>query len=75
MGTNRKDLPSLDLFHSLVSISSLIYRSIYLVCYDLPPHSGSPTTQDPVFALNEQYSTGLSDPYGRHQWNGTFVNR
>ena len=28
----KEDLPSLDLFHSLVSIASLIYLSIYLVC-------------------------------------------
>jgi hypothetical protein len=28
----KEDLPSLDLFHSLVSISTLIYRSIYIVC-------------------------------------------
>ena len=28
----KEDLPSLDLFHSLISIASLIYRSIYLVC-------------------------------------------
>ncbi len=30
--TKRKDLPSLDLFHSLVSIASLIHLSIYFVC-------------------------------------------
>jgi hypothetical protein len=30
--------------------------------YDLPPYSGSPTTQDPVFTLNEQYSTGQVSP-------------
>ncbi len=28
----KEDLPSLDLFHSLISIASPIYRSIYLVC-------------------------------------------
>ena len=28
----KEDLPSLDLFHSLISIASLIYQSIYLVC-------------------------------------------
>ncbi len=28
----KEDLPSRDLFHSLISITSLIYRSIYLVC-------------------------------------------
>ena len=28
----KEDLPSLDLFHSLISIASLIYLSIYLVC-------------------------------------------
>ena len=28
----KEDLPSLDLFHSLTSITSLIYLSIYLVC-------------------------------------------
>ncbi len=28
----KEDLPSLDLFHSLISIASLIYRSLYLVC-------------------------------------------
>ena len=28
----KEDLPSLDLFHSLISIVSLIYLSIYLVC-------------------------------------------
>ena len=28
----KEDLPSLDLFHSPISIASLIYRSIYLVC-------------------------------------------
>ena len=71
----KEDLPSLDLFHSLIYYISRIYLSIYFVCLDLPPHSGSPTTQDPVFALNEQYSTGQSDPNGRHQWNGTFVDR
>ena len=71
----KEDLPSLDLFHSLISIVSLIYLSIYLVCVQSTTHSGSPTTQDPVFALNEQYSTGQSDPYGRHQWDGTVYNR
>ncbi len=44
VGNKKEDLPSLDLLHSLISISSLIYRSIYIVCLDLPPHSGSPTT-------------------------------
>ena len=30
---NKKEyLPSFDLFHSLISIASLIYQSIYLVC-------------------------------------------
>ena len=28
----KEDLPSLDLFHSLISVASLIYLSIYLVC-------------------------------------------
>jgi len=28
----KEDLPSLDLFHSLISIASLIYQSIDLVC-------------------------------------------
>ena len=28
----KEDLPSLDLFHSLISIASLTYLSIYLVC-------------------------------------------
>ncbi len=28
----KEDLPSLDLFHSLISIVSLVYLSIYLVC-------------------------------------------
>ena len=32
VGNKKEDLPSLDLFHSLISIASLIYRSIYLVC-------------------------------------------
>ncbi len=32
VGNKKEDLPSLDLFHSLISISSLIYRSIHLVC-------------------------------------------
>ena len=32
VGNKKEDLPSLDLFHSPISIASLIYRSIYLVC-------------------------------------------
>jgi hypothetical protein len=28
----KEDLPSLDLFHSLISIATLIYLPIYLVC-------------------------------------------
>ena len=32
VGNKKEDLPSLDLFHSLISIVSLIYLSIYLVC-------------------------------------------
>ena len=32
--------------------------------------SGAPTTQDPVFARTEQYSTGRSDPHGTNQWDG-----
>ena len=32
VGNKKEDLPSLDLFHSLISIASLIYLSIYLVC-------------------------------------------
>ena len=32
VGNKKEDLPSLDLFHSLIPISSLTYRSIYLVC-------------------------------------------
>ena len=28
----KEDLPSLDLFHSLISIATLIHLSIYLVC-------------------------------------------
>ena len=28
----KEDLPSLDLFHSLISTASLIYLPIYLVC-------------------------------------------
>ncbi len=38
VGNKKEDLPSLDLFHSLISISSLIYRSIYSVC----PRSTTP---------------------------------
>ncbi len=57
------------------SIASLFHQSTYLVYLRSTPHSGSPTTQDPVFALNEQYSTGQSDPHGRHQWNGTVALR
>ncbi len=45
---------------SIESPSSVLIHSAPAL--DLPPHSGSPTTQDPVFALNEQYSTGQSDP-------------
>ena len=31
VGNKKEDLPSLDLFHSLISIASLIYLSIYLL--------------------------------------------
>ena len=49
---------------TLLSISSLAYTSAYIVCIRPTHHPGTPTTQDPVFALNEQYSTGQSYPYG-----------
>ena len=70
---NKKEGSSLPLFisstllsiASLLSISSLASNSIYIVCTRPTHHPGTtPTTQDPVFALNEQYSTGQSDPYG-----------
>ena len=53
---------SFHISFTLVSIASLSPVIIYSAL-DLSPHSGSPTTQDPVFALKEQYSTGQSDPY------------
>ncbi len=71
---NKKEWSSLPLFilFTLLSIASLLP----ICLHSLPPHSGySPTTQDPVFALNEQYSTGQSNPNGKHQWNGTVGNR
>ncbi len=72
VGKRKGSSLSFHISFTLVSIASLSPVLIYSApALDLPPHSGSPTTQDPVFALNEQYSTGQSDPHGRHQWNGT----
>ncbi len=40
-----------DISFTLLSIASLSSVFIYTApALDLPPHSGSPTTQDPVFA-------------------------
>ena len=42
---------SFHISFTLISIASLSSVLIYSVpALDLPPHSGSPTTQDPVFA-------------------------
>ncbi len=76
VGKKKGSSLSFHISFTLISIESpssvLIYSAPAL---DLPPHSGPPTTQDLVFALNEQYSTGQSDPNGRHQWNGTVGDR
>jgi hypothetical protein len=63
------------LFHSH------IYR-ISLICPHLLCACARPTTPlwftdntGSCVRLNEQYSTGQSDPNGRHQWNGTVGDR
>jgi hypothetical protein len=69
----RRDLPSHLTSLSLFCLSHLSHLSLHVHCTcDRPAtRAGSPTTQDSVrFCLNEQYSTGQSDPNGRHQWNG-----
>jgi hypothetical protein len=64
---------SLFISFTLLSTTSLLPFRLHSLptIYHPTLHSGSPTTRDPVFTLNEQYSTGQSDPNGRHQWNGT----
>jgi hypothetical protein len=71
----RRDLPSSLTSLSLLYLSHLSHlSSLYCAC-------ARPTT--PLWfndntgfcvRLNEQYSTGQSDPYGRHQWNGKVGN-
>ncbi len=68
----KEDLPSLDLFHSLLSIISL--SSVYLLSLPTIYHPTLVHRQHRILCslcLNEQYSTGQFDPNGRHQWNGT----
>ncbi len=59
-----------DISFTLLSIASLSSVSTYTA-------PARPTTllwftdnTGSCVRLNEQYSTGQSDPYGRHQWNG-----
>jgi hypothetical protein len=69
--------------------SSLLSTSLslsYLSHLSHPPHlhcaCATPTTPlwftdntGSCVRLNEQYSTGQSDPNGRHQWNGKVGDR
>ncbi len=75
----RRDLPSSLSSLSLSYLSHLFHSPIYrisFICLHLHCACARPTTPlwftnntGSCVRLNEQYSTGQSDPNGKHQWN------
>ena len=69
---NKKEGSSFSSSLSLSYLSHLSHLSlsIYLVCLRSTTPLWFTDNTGSCVRLNEQYSTGQSDPNGRHQWNG-----
>jgi hypothetical protein len=72
----RRDLPSCPhLFHSPIYHISRIRLHSHCACARPTTPLWFTDNTGSCVRLNEQYSTGQSDPNGRHQWNGKVGDR